>query len=175
MLSAQGRRIVFLTVVVLALGSYTYLTTPETNEAVGEGAFERRVLEFNLQEVVMVEVVHEGEGLVCQQTPEGWKMKPSMKEFRAGEITDFLQSLQRLVVIGEVGGGAEALPEYGLDRPTTRISLHFEGGGSHTLAVGIHNPVHTSVYAQVDDAPRVVLVGSVILWEVRKLFIVAKG
>ena len=175
MLLPQGRRIVFLTVVVVFLGSYTYLTAPETQKAVGEEALQRRVLEFDPQKVIRVEILHEGTGLVCQRTPEGWQVEPGMQKLRAGAMTDFLQGLVELVKVGEIAGGGKAFLEYGLDRPTSRISLHSKGGDSHTLAVGLHNPVHTSVYAQVDDTPQVVLVGSVILWEVRKLFIVAKG
>lgn len=173
MLSAQGRRLVFLTAVALALGGYAYLTTPETRQTAGETAFEHRVLDFDPQAVLRVEVVHEGDSLVCRRTPGGWKVEPAMRAVRAGGMTDFLHNLADLVVVGEVAGGSETLLEYGLRHPSARISLYFEEADSHTLALGIHNPVHTSLYAQVNDAPRVILVGSVVLWEIRKLFLAA--
>lgn len=175
MLLTQGRRIVLLSVTVLFLGGYAYLTTPETQKTVKEEALQPRVFEFDPQKVVRVEILHEEEGLICQHTPEGWKVEPGMKELRARTMTDFLQSLAGLVEIGEIAGGEKSLPEYGLDHPPSRIVLHFEEGDSRALALGLHNPVYTSVYARVDETPRVVLVGSVILWEVRKLFAAAKG
>lgn len=174
-LSAEARRVILLAVGALVLGGYTYLTTPGINEAAREEARQRRVLKFNPQEVVRVEIMYEGESLVCQRTPEGWKVEPEMQEIRTGGVTDFLQSLERLIEIGEVAEGLAGLPEYGLDSPTTSISLLFEEGNSRTLALGSHNPGRTSVYALVDDAPRVVLVGSVIRWEVRKLFFAARS
>ena len=174
-LSTEVRRVILLVVGALILGSYTYLTTSEINEAVREEARQRRVLKFNPQEVVRVEIMYEGESLICQRTPEGWKVEPEMKELRTGGMTDFLQSLEELIEIGEVADGITGLTEYGLDRPTTSISLLFEEGNSRTLALGSYNPGRTSVYTQVDDTPRVILVGSVIRWEMRKLFLLAKS
>ena len=174
-LSTEARRVILLAAGVLVLGSYTYLTTLGTNEAARQEARQRRVLKFNPREVVRVEVVYEGESLVCQRTPEGWKVEPEMQELRTGGMPDFLQSLEELMEIGEVADGLARLPEYGLDRPATSISLLFEEGNSRTLALGSHNPGRTSVYALVDDGPRVVLVGSVIRWEVRKLFFAARS
>ncbi len=173
--STEARRVILLTTGALILGSYTYLTTPGINETVREEARQRRVLQFNPQEVVRVEIMYEGESLICQRMPEGWKVEPEMKELRTGGVADFLQSLKGLIEIGEVADGLARLPEYGLDRPTTSISLLFEDGNSRTLTLGSYNPGRTSVYTQVDDTPRVVLVGSVIRWEVRKLFLLAEG
>ena len=174
-LSTEARRVILLTTGALILGSYTYLTTPGINETVREEARQRRVLQFNPQEVVRVEIMYEGENLICQRMPEGWKVEPEMKQLRTGGMADFLQSLEGLIEIGEVADGLTRLSEYGLDRPTTSISLLFEDGNSRTLTLGSYNPGRTSVYTQVDDTPRVVLVGSVIRWEVRKLFLLAES
>lgn len=170
-LSAQGRRAAVFAVLALLLGSYAYLITPTAEVTVGEEAAQRQVLEFDPQAVVQVEVFSEGERLVCQRTSEGWQAEPNLGKIQSGAIVDFLHNLEGLVEVGEVSTGGRALLEYGLDQPTTRISLGLEGGAGHVLNLGRHNPSHTSVYAQVDDTPRVVLVGSVILWEVRKLFL----
>lgn len=174
-LSAEGRRIAVFAVLALLLGSYTYLSTPTAEVTVGEEAAQRQVLEFDPQAVVQVEVFSEGERLVCQRTPEGWQVEPNQGKIQPGAMLDFLRNLEGLVEVGEVSTGGRGLLEYGLDQPTTRISLGLEGGTAQVLDLGQHNPSHTSVYAQVDDTPRVVLVGSVILWEVRKLFLAARS
>ncbi len=174
-LSAEGRRVALLMVVALALGGYTYLTAPEKKAAGGpeEGPASRRVIEFNPQRVTKVEISHEGESLICRRTAEGWKVEPGMKALRAGAVEDFLQSIGELVEIGEMGEGMERLSEYGLDHPTSHILLQIEGDGTRTIVLGSHNPVQTSVYARVGNSPRVVLIGSVILWDMRKLFLTA--
>ncbi len=175
--SAEGRRVALLMVVALALGGYTYFTAPEKKAAGGskEEAASRRLIDFNPGRVTKVEISHEGESLICQRTAEGWKVEPSMKALRAGATEDFLESIENLVEVGEVEEGVEGLSEYGLDHPTSRISLQMEGGGTRTIALGSHNPVQTSIYVQVNNVPRVVLVGSVILWDLRKLFFAAKS
>ena len=173
--SAEGRRAAVFAALALLLGSYAYLTTPTAEVTVGEEAAQRRLLEFDPQAVVQVEVLSEGERLVCQRTPEGWQVGPQRGKIQPGAMLDFLRNLEELPEVGEVSTGGRALLEYGLDQPSTRISLGLEGGAVHVLDLGQHNPSHTSVYAQVDDTSRVVLVGSVILWEVRKLFLAVQS
>jgi hypothetical protein len=174
-LSAEGRRAAVFAVLALLLASYAYRVTPTPEVTVEEEAAQRQLLAFDPQAVVQVEVFSEGERLVCQRTPEGWEAEPNRRKIQPGAIVDFIRNLEGLVEVGEVSTGGRGLLEYGLDQPSTRISLGLEGGAAHVLALGLHNPSHTSVYAQVDDTPRVVLVGSVILWEVRKLFLAARS
>lgn len=174
-LSTEGRRAGVFIGVALLLASYAYLTTPPPQATLVEEAAQRRLLEFNPRAVVKVEVFSEGERLVCQRTPDGWQTASKSGKIRPGAMADFLRSLAELQEVGEISTGGRALLEYGLDQPTTRVSLDLEGGTGHILALGRHNPSHTSLYAQVDNTPRVVLVGSVILWEVRKLFLAAQS
>jgi hypothetical protein len=51
--------------------------------------------------------------------------------------------------------------------------LDVEGEGVRILSLGKNNPVQTSLYAQVNENPQVVLVGSVVTWDMRKLFTAA--
>ena len=62
-----------------------------------------------------------------------------------------------------------APPDYGLDPPVTQIVLEVEGEGAQHLAIGKHNPVNTSLYAQVNQSSQMVLIGSIVSWELRKL------
>lgn len=174
-LSSEGRRAAVSIALALLLASYAYLTTPPPPVTVVEEAAQRQLLEFNPQAVVKVEVFSEGERLICHRTPDGWQTDSKPGKMRPGAIADFLRSLGELQEVGEVSTGGRALLEYGLDQPTTRVSLDLAGGTGHVLALGRHNPSHTSLYAQVDNTPRVVLVGSVILWEIRKLFLAARS
>ncbi len=64
----------------------------------------------------------------------------------------------------------QQLSEFGLDPPLSRIMLDVQGEGTRILAMGKNNPVQTSLYAQINEAPQIVLVGSVVVWDLRKLF-----
>jgi hypothetical protein len=93
----------------------------------------------------------------------------------ADAIDDFLMNLKKLVNLGEVEGAATQLSEYGLQPPSSRVILQVEGEGARTLTIGKHNPVQTSIYAQVNESPQVVLVGAVVLWDMRKLVTAANS
>jgi hypothetical protein len=110
---------------------------------------------------------------VCRRTPEGWKRSSSEAQVPPDAIEDFLTNLKKLVNLGEVEGGATQLSEYGLQPPASRVILQVEGEGTRTLTLGKHNPVQTSLYAQINESPEVVLIGAVVLWDMRKLMTVA--
>ncbi len=118
--------------------------------------------------MTQIDLVFEGQHLVCQRTPEGWKQAPGGEPLQPEAVEDFLGNLKKLVNLGEVEAGAAQLSEYGLQPPASRVSLQVQGEGSRTLALGKHNPVQTSLYAQVNESPQVVLVGAVVLWDMRK-------
>jgi hypothetical protein len=176
-MSAEIRRVVILGILACVLGGYTYVTTPE-KKTLGTGAekkAEKLALDFTLERVTQIEVLFEGQQVVCQRTPAGWKLSPSGAPMTADAIEDFLSNLKKLVNLGEVEGDATQLAEYGLQPPVARIVLQMEGEGTRTLTLGKHNPVQTSLYAQINETPQVVLVGAVVLWDVRKLLMAANS
>ena len=176
-MSVEGRRVLWLGVLACVLGGYTYFTTPQKKTLQVEAGkkAERPVLDFTSEQVTQIDLVFEGQHLVCQRTPEGWKQLPAGKPLRSDAVEDFLANLQKLVNLGEVEGGAAQLSEYGLQPPASRVSLQVAGEGTRTLALGKHNPVQTSLYAQVNESPQVVLVGAVVLWDMRKLMTAANN
>ena len=176
-MSVEGRRVLWLGVLACVLGGYTYFTTPEKKTLAAESGkkAESPVLDFTAEQVTQIDLVFEGQHLVCQRTPEGWKHAPGGELLRPEAVEDFLANLKKLVNLGEVEAGAAQLSEYGLQPPASRVSLQVQGEGSRTLALGKHNPVQTSLYAQVNDSPQVVLVGAVVLWDMRKLLTAANN
>jgi len=176
-MSAEVRRVLILGLLACVLGGYTYATTPE-KKTLGTGVeqkTEKQVLDFTLERVTQIDVVFEGQQLVCQRTAQGWKLSPGDTIMPSGAIEDFLGNLKKLVNLGEVEGGTTQLSEYGLQPPVSRIVLQVEGEVTRTLALGKHNPVQTSLYAQINETPQVVLVGAVVLWDVRKLIMAANS
>lgn len=174
-MSAEMRRVLLLGILAVVLGGYAYVTTPEktTLGVGGEKKTDRPVLDFVADKVKQVDVVFEGKHLVCQRTPTGWVEPSSGSPVRQDAVDDFLVNLKKLLNLGEVEGGVEQITEFGLQPPAARIMLEVEGEGTRVLALGKNNPVQSSLYAQVNDSPQVMLVGSVVTWDMRKLFTAA--
>ncbi len=176
-MSTEGRRVLILGILACVLGGYAYVTAPErkTLGTGGEKKTERTVLDFTPEHVTQIDLLFDGQHLVCQRTPEGWKQSPDGAQMPPDAIEDFLTNLKKLLNLGEVEGGATQLSEYGLQPPASRVVLQVEGEGTRTLTLGKHNPVQTSLYAQINESPQVVLVGAVVLWDMRKLVTAANN
>ncbi len=171
-MSTEFRRVLILGLLAVVLGGYAYVTTPEKKilETATAKKAERPVFDFVVDKVQKIDAVFEGKHLVCQRTHGGWVNSADGTPIRQDVMEDFLGNLQKLLDLGEVEGGIEQLSEFGLRPPASRLVLEIEGIGVQVLTIGKNNPVQTSLYAQVNDAPQVILVGSVINWDLRKLF-----
>jgi hypothetical protein len=170
--SSESRRVIVLGLLAGLLGGYTYVTTPEQKTLATQAQqqkTERPVFDFNPEKVTQLDVVFDGQHLVGRRTPEGWKREQSGEPLPSTVVDDFLAALTHLVDLGGVEGKPEELSEYGLKPPKTHIAVQVEGAGTQTLALGKHNPVNTSLYALVNQSQQVILVGSVISWDLRKL------
>jgi hypothetical protein len=174
-MSPEVRRVLVLGVMACVLGGYTYITTPE-KKGLGttvEQKTERPVLDFNADQVTQIDLLFDGQQIVSQRTATGWKQMPSGEPLRSEAVDEFLANLKKLINLGEVEIGNASLSEYGLQPPSSRVVLQLAGGDARTLALGNRNPVQTSIYAQVNNSPQVVLVGAVVLWDMRKLVMAA--
>ena len=110
-MSVEGRRVLWLGVLACMLGGYTYFTTPEKKTLAAESGkkAESSVLDFTAEQVTQIDLVFEGQHLVCQRTPEGWKQAPGGEPLRPEAVEDFLGNLKKLVNLGEVEAGAAQL------------------------------------------------------------------
>jgi len=172
-MSPEIRRVAIFGVLAVLLGGYAYITTPEKknigqDKAKGDN---HPAVEFSADKVKKFDVILEGKHLVCQRTPQGWIEPSSGAPVRQDAVDDFLMNLQKLMNLGAVDIKTEELSEFGLKPPIARILVEVEGEGARILTLGKNNPVQTSIYAQINENPQVVLVGSVITWDMRKLFL----
>jgi hypothetical protein len=176
--SQESRRVMVLGVLALLLGGYTYVTTPAQTRLASQAQQEKQdrpIFEFSAEKITHIEVVFDEQHLVGKRTSEGWKREQNGESLPSAVVDDFLAALTKLVNLGNVEGQAGELSEYGLKPPKTQISLQVEGAGTQTLVLGKHNPVNTSLYALVNQSPQVILVGSVLSWDLRKLMDAAKS
>ncbi len=174
-LSAESRRVIGLGLVALVLGSYTYLSAPESRPLSRPQATadrERPALDFAAEEVTQIELVYNQQGLVCRRGKDGWQVAATGMPVRTEAVQDFLGNLGKLLHLGEVERIQDELGEYGLKPPRASITL-LSGQETRRLRIGTRNPVQSSLYAQLNDSPQVVLVGAVVLWDIRKLLTAA--
>jgi hypothetical protein len=177
-ISHESRRVMILGVLALLLGGYTYTTTPKQNRLASQTPQQKQehpIFEFNSEKITQLDIVFDGQQLSGKRTPEGWKREQSGEPLPSAVVDDFLTALTKLVDLGGVEGKPEELSEFGLKPPKTHITVHVEGTGPQTLALGKHNPANTSLYALVNQSPQVILVGSVISWDLRKLMDAVKS
>lgn len=171
-MSPEIRRLAIFGVLAVVLGGYAYVTTPAKKNISKDNTknVDRPALEFSADKAKQLDVVFEGKHLVCQRTPQGWIESSSKTPVRRDAVDDFLTNLQKLMNLGAVDVQTGDLSEFGLQPPAARIMVEVEGEETRVLSLGKNNPVQTSLYAQINDNPQVVLVGSVITWDMRKLF-----
>jgi hypothetical protein len=176
-ISHESRRVMILGVLALLLGGYTYTTTPKQTRFASQTQQkqEHPIFAFNSEKITQLDIVFDGQQLTGKRTPEGWKREQSGEPLPSAVVDDFLTALTKLVDLGSVEGKPEELSEFGLKPPKTSITVHVEGTEPQTLALGKHNPVNTSLYALVNQSQQVILVGSVISWDLRKLMDAVKS
>ncbi len=102
-MSTEGRRVLILGILACVLGGYAYVTAPE-RKTLGTGVekkTERTVLDFTPEHVTQIDLLFDGQHLVCQRTPEGWKQSPDGAQMPPDAIEDFLTNLKKLLNLGE--------------------------------------------------------------------------
>ncbi len=169
--SQESRRVVVFGILACVLGGYAYATAPtkKTLNTQTEEKKERPVFTFNAEQVQRFEVAYDGKQLIGERTSAGWK-SPEGRPFPSLAIDDFLLNLTKVVNLGEIEKGRDdKLADYGLEPPVSQITLTIADEGAQSLAIGKHNPVNTSLYALVNQRPQIILIGSIISWELRKL------
>src|SRR5262249_44271975 len=90
------------------------------------------------------------------------------RRWPAGTVDAFLDALRGITAIREVGAGDGGAEDYGFEGRRLRVT---GTGGAPLLGLelGDQKPALTGVYARPADRPKVLLVGALLVWELRKL------
>ncbi len=88
---------------------------------------------------------------------------------RAELIEEFVRDLTRLGPLETIEVDADRLSEFGFLPPRGRIELYLEGQTSPVVfEVGLLNPPGTALYLRVPPSRQILLVGSLIDWELQR-------
>jgi len=173
-------RTVLLMVVLVTLSGYFYFYEVK-GAAKRKRAEERRkeeewqkiqIFPYQSQDFKRIRLMKNNQTIVYQKEEQGWWMKEPMS-IRGDEkaVDDIIQSIINVVECEPVTDNPSDLVQFGLDHPRMEISVHLEGVEEpRTLLFGNDNPTTITIYAKLEDSPRVFLVGSLIRWEVSKEF-----
>jgi hypothetical protein len=93
-------------------------------------------------------------------------------EVPADRLDDFLAAVAGLTRLVEIEGADIDGKDFGFDPPRAVVTIR--DGGARAFAIGDRNPPLTALYVQVLPSPTIVLVGSVLLWELDKLIALTK-
>lgn len=158
----QGRNII--------MEAMSMLSTEEINkknEKKREDKDLKRVFSFNEDEVVGIKLIKENQIVFAQKEGKEWKIVGSVEKIENKNIiSSFVSTLTKLVEVRIIDENPSDLEEYGLKIPHFEVLMEIKDYPSPiTLLLGKNNPNTTCVYAKTKDSPQVILVGSLIKFE----------
>ena len=102
-----------------------------------------------------------GEQSTLRKSGDHWTLEEAagadVDPTEAGNITSAIAALESQRVVDEQPA---SLAEFGLDAPRVTVSFSDAAGAPHTLLVGNKTPTGGDLYAKLDAAPRVFLIGA---------------
>jgi Domain of unknown function (DUF4340) len=119
-----------------------------------------RLLDFKPEEITEVALERNGKAVIARRQNGHWTHTTP-----PGVIADFVETLTGLGELMRLDENPTELRDYGLDPPQGEIELRRRSGEPLVLLLGEHNPSATGAYVRIGRAGRVVLAGSLILWE----------
>lgn len=174
------RKPLLLILILVALSAYLYFFDIKGAEK-RDLAEEKRKKEewrkiqlfpFRTEDFEKIRLVKSNQTIVYEEENSAWWMKEPMTiKGNQDAVVDIIQSIMNVVETDPVADNPSDLAQFGLDRPRMEIGIKLRGEAkTRTLLLGSDNPTSTTIYAKLDDSPRVFLVGSLIRWEVSKEF-----
>ena len=151
---------------------------PNTQSApVGE-----RFLPLKATDIQGVNIVTR-EGLIfkCVKDSDGsWNVINGERKTNASEkINDFIEAITTLMAIDHFSVTSTELSQFGLQEPSTRITLTDLTQKTYDMLIGDKTPDDaTGVYVKLADANEVAIMGAVLNWELLKissLFVFQEG
>ena len=131
-----------------------------------------QIFPFRIQDFKNIRLMKNNQTIIYQEENSVWWMKEPMTVRGNEEVAvDIIQSIINVVETDPVTDNPSDLAQFGLDHPRMEIGVKLKGEEkTTTLLLGSDNPTSTTIYAKLNDSPRIFLVGSLIRWEVSKEF-----
>ena len=119
--------------------------------------------------VARVAVKEGGASLTAVRADDGWT-DPSGRPWRGSAVADLVDTLGTLRALMIVDPAPRDPADYGLGTAARRLEVSgTDGRPVLELELGERNPAWTAIYARHVGRPEVILVGSVLGWELEKV------
>jgi len=162
-----------LIVVVLLLGLVVYYSFFESHDSSKDlrKMIGPPLLALRPEEVKKIEIKSlNGGELIGEWKQKRWTLlHGNMVGNWEATIDDFIVNLLMMVEIEKFGVENIQLKNFGLENPAFRITLTDITDKTYQILIGDTNPVRTSIYVKRAESPQVIIVGSVLNYELQKM------
>jgi hypothetical protein len=155
------------------LGYYVFTSTPrDASEAPRVATAQGRLLSARLDRIAEVEISRGPERVRCAEESGHWRVvSPPEVRVPADLIASFVVTLVEARVIERIAAGPESSAAFGFDDGATRVALYQRGHAVPlVIQLGAESPTRTAIYAHVEGAAEVAVVGRVLQYYVGRLF-----
>lgn len=119
------------------------------------------------EHIARIELEGPGYTIVARREGTSW-VDGAGRSWAFGAIDDLLGTLGQLRPLRAIAADADETAGYHIGAQRLRL-LRGDGSVALDLALGDANPAETALYARMTGQPEVLLLGSVLRWELRKL------
>jgi hypothetical protein len=162
----SGLRILVLAVLVAALGGYLYFyEIPQAKK----DAEKEKLVGVAADAVTGVQLVYPDRTIVLTKSDKGWRLTQPV-DAPADEAA--VKALVQAVTAAEVQKSLDELPAdlapFGLDKPSTVITLTTKDGAQPAIQVGKNTTIGAKTYVRKGDTPKIFLTAGTIQTAVNK-------
>jgi hypothetical protein len=159
-------RILVLAVLVAALGGYLYFY--EVPQAQKE-AQKEKLAGVAADAVTGVQLVYPDRTIVLTKTDKGWRLtQPVDAPADEAVVKSIVQAVTALEVQKSLDEMPADLGPFGLDKPSTVITLSTKDGAQSPIQIGKNTTIGAKTYVRKGDAPKIYLTPSTIQTAINK-------
>lgn len=167
----KEKHILALALILLALAVYYSVFEVDFASRKPTSPIGPPILLLHYTDVKRVEIqAANGRAVRCERSGYTWKLlQGNEAEQWSAKIEDFVAYFVSAPEVDKFPEDPLRLSEFGLDNPGYRITITDVTEKPYHLIVGSTTPVGVSVYAKFVESPEVIIVGSLLNWELSKL------
>ena len=167
------KKTVFLILMLICIGSYVYFF--ELGVKSGENVEQvEKLFYLEIGQISEIMIKYESKRFRIKNDHGKWQVEKSGSLVEEEKITELI-SVFRYGIVRLIEENPEDMSRFGLEDPEIEIDFKVRGtdstpGCRKVLYIGKANPTHTSCYAMVGEANKVLLLGIGVKDEIKRFF-----
>ena len=149
-------------VLVAALVAFTVFDYKRSTKQEEQKQKDLSVLRYKGDELAKLEIITRMGATVLEKKDGKWRVTAPLQDVADEQgVGSFLSAIESEKITDTVAEGAGVdLATYGLKDPVTRLKVTSQAGKTQEIKIGSVKAYDQNLYAQIDDEPKVLLVGS---------------